>query len=380
MRDTSAADPLEALAREKSVTLRAARRLGRASSPTAPGSRCRRSTCRRRRRAARELLRPRRRRARGGRGRGARGDRRPIRRCARSSSTCSAGITRGDEVARGILAALDAIEIAVPIVVRLDGTNAEEGRAILAEAAPRSSTSSRRCSRRRGVPWSWPHERRLERARRAVPRRASRTARAPTWTCSSSGPRGARTALDVATGGGHVARRLREAGLEVVTLRPGPGMRADVIAFAEDLPFADGSFDLTVTRVAAHHFADVRAAVRELARVAADRVLVVDNLDLGPEVEEAERIRDPSHVRNYGEDEWRGFLADAGLAVEEVRSARAPGRARAVARAHGLRRRGRGARPRAPRRPRRGRPHPLPADRAPGTKSSRPGRQSRPEP
>jgi succinyl-CoA synthetase beta subunit len=46
------------------------------------------------------------------------------------------GITRCDEVARGILEALDRIEIAVPIVVRLDGTNAEEARAILADSAP----------------------------------------------------------------------------------------------------------------------------------------------------------------------------------------------------------------------------------------------------
>jgi succinyl-CoA synthetase beta subunit len=46
------------------------------------------------------------------------------------------GITRGDEVARGILTALEQIGIRHPIVVRLDGTNAEEGRAILAEAGP----------------------------------------------------------------------------------------------------------------------------------------------------------------------------------------------------------------------------------------------------
>jgi succinyl-CoA synthetase beta subunit len=46
------------------------------------------------------------------------------------------GITRGDEVARGILEALDRLKLDVPIVVRLDGTNAEEGRKILAEAAP----------------------------------------------------------------------------------------------------------------------------------------------------------------------------------------------------------------------------------------------------
>jgi succinyl-CoA synthetase beta subunit len=44
------------------------------------------------------------------------------------------GITRCDEVANGILQALDQIEVRVPIVVRLDGTNDEEGRRILAEA------------------------------------------------------------------------------------------------------------------------------------------------------------------------------------------------------------------------------------------------------
>jgi succinyl-CoA synthetase beta subunit len=44
------------------------------------------------------------------------------------------GITRTDEVARGILTALEQIGIEHPIVVRLDGTNAEEGRRILAEA------------------------------------------------------------------------------------------------------------------------------------------------------------------------------------------------------------------------------------------------------
>jgi SAM-dependent methyltransferase len=131
---------------------------------------------------------------------------------------------------------------------------------------------------------------------------------------------GLETAIDVATGGGHVARRLREAGLRVVSCDPSPGMEPDVICFAEDLPFADASFDLAVTRVAAHHFADVRAAVAELARVAVRRVVVVDNLFMGEAVEEAERIRDPSHVRNYSETEWRGFFAAAGLTVEEVRT------------------------------------------------------------
>jgi succinyl-CoA synthetase beta subunit len=46
------------------------------------------------------------------------------------------GITRCDEVAKGILQALSQMEITDPIVVRLDGTNAEEGRRLLTEAAP----------------------------------------------------------------------------------------------------------------------------------------------------------------------------------------------------------------------------------------------------
>ncbi len=46
------------------------------------------------------------------------------------------GITRCDEVARGILAALGQMAIDLPIVVRLDGTNADEGRRMLTEAAP----------------------------------------------------------------------------------------------------------------------------------------------------------------------------------------------------------------------------------------------------
>jgi SAM-dependent methyltransferase len=129
---------------------------------------------------------------------------------------------------------------------------------------------------------------------------------------------GAKTALDVATGGGHVARRLREAGLEVTTVDPAEGMRPDVVAPAERLPFGDASFDLVVTRLAAHHFADVRAAVRELVRVASRTVVIVDNTFGGEALEEAERVRDPSHVRCYSAEEWRDLLEDAGLGIDDV--------------------------------------------------------------
>jgi ubiquinone/menaquinone biosynthesis C-methylase UbiE len=130
---------------------------------------------------------------------------------------------------------------------------------------------------------------------------------------------GAERALDVATGGGHVARRLREAGINVVTTDPAPGMQPDVLCRAEDVPFADGSFDVVACRVAAHHFADIAKAVAEMARVSRDQVIVVDNAFLDDAAEEADRVRDPSHVRNYTEDEWRRLFADAGVRVEELR-------------------------------------------------------------
>lgn len=127
-------------------------------------------------------------------------------------------------------------------------------------------------------------------------------------------------ALDVATGGGHVARRLEEAGASVVSVDPAPGMRPTVVSSAEHLPFADDSFDVVACRIAAHHFDDVRAAVREMARVSRRRVVLQDNLFVGDDVEQAEKLRDPTHVRCYTETEWRDFFADAGLEVVDERT------------------------------------------------------------
>ena len=125
-------------------------------------------------------------------------------------------------------------------------------------------------------------------------------------------------ALDVATGGGHVARRLAEAGCRVTTCDAAEGMAPDVVCPAEKLPFADGSFDVVACRIAAHHFADVAAAVREMARVTRRLVVVEDTLYADERVEEAERLRDPTHVRSYSEAGWRGFMQAAGLVVERA--------------------------------------------------------------
>ena len=54
------------------------------------------------------------------------------------------GITRGEEVAKGIVEAMKRVELRAPIVIRLDGTNAEEGRSILASAGiPESKLMSK---------------------------------------------------------------------------------------------------------------------------------------------------------------------------------------------------------------------------------------------
>ena len=141
------------------------------------------------------------------------------------------GITRCDEVARGILAALERMTIEQPIVVRLDGTNAEEGRKVLADAAPPNLYVEPTMLEAPAKPWSWRSERLVGPAREAYRERA----RAPRGRGSRpdrrAGPRARETALDVATGGGHVARRLREAGLQVVSADPAPGMQA-----GRDLP------------------------------------------------------------------------------------------------------------------------------------------------
>lgn len=124
--------------------------------------------------------------------------------------------------------------------------------------------------------------------------------------------------LDVATGGGHVARRVREEGCTVVTADAAAGMKADVTAPADRLPFEDGSFDVVTCRLAAHHFPAIGAAVAELARVSNRLLVIEDNLFRGERVEEAERLRDPTHVRCYSEDEWKEMITDVGFEVEQV--------------------------------------------------------------
>jgi len=129
-------------------------------------------------------------------------------------------------------------------------------------------------------------------------------------------PRPGMTALDVATGGGHVADRLRAAGCDVTTCDLEPAMQPDVVCPADDMPFADRQFDTVVCRIAAHHFPDVAGAVREMARVCRERLVIEDTLYHSDAHEEAEQLRDPSHVRSHSAAEWESLVEGAGLRQE----------------------------------------------------------------
>lgn len=153
-------------------------------------------------------------------------------------------------------------------------------------------------------------------------------------------PRPADRALDVSTGGGHVALALAPHVARVTASDLTPQMLAAarrhlsargvtnadyVIADADALPFLDGSFDLVTVRIAPHHYPDAARAVREMARVLAPggRLVAIDNIapedaQLDALLNEWELRRDPSHIRAYTAAEWRVFVAEAGLRLTVI--------------------------------------------------------------
>jgi ubiquinone/menaquinone biosynthesis C-methylase UbiE len=149
-------------------------------------------------------------------------------------------------------------------------------------------------------------------------------------------------ALDIATGAGHTALALAPHVTKVIAYDVTQEMlcetKDNAIArgltnvatrkgIAEDLPFPDSTFDIVTVRQAPHHFANVHVAIREMARVAkmGARLVIVDSTSpedasLDRQWNRLEKLRDPSHVRNYRPSEWRAIVASAGLHIffEEV--------------------------------------------------------------
>lgn len=147
-------------------------------------------------------------------------------------------------------------------------------------------------------------------------------------------------ALDIATGGGHTALALAPHVRHVIASDLTPNMLAAAekflrekgvsnasfeIAAAEDLPFNDASFDIVSCRVAPHHFSDVRAFCREVARVLrpGGRFILIDSYApdddaLDEYINQVEWQRDNSHARSYRVPEWEQFIENAGLTIDHV--------------------------------------------------------------
>jgi ubiquinone/menaquinone biosynthesis C-methylase UbiE len=153
----------------------------------------------------------------------------------------------------------------------------------------------------------------------------------------SLSPKSTHRVLDVATGGGHTAVALAKRARRVVASDLTPRMLreartlaadagADNVAYAaadaEALPFEDGTFDRVTCRIALHHVPDVRCALKEFARVMrpGGRIGLIDSVVPGNPALDAflngiEKVRDPSHVRSYRNEEWLEFLAEAGFSL-----------------------------------------------------------------
>jgi ubiquinone/menaquinone biosynthesis C-methylase UbiE len=145
-------------------------------------------------------------------------------------------------------------------------------------------------------------------------------------------------ACDVATGGGHTALKIAPHVRRVIATDYAPTMLSAAQKFigkqgaanvdyvptdAENLPFAENSFDLITCRIAPHHFPDIFRFVRECARALkpGGRLVVEDHLlpedrRAAAYIEAFERLRDPSHNRALSESEWRGDFLDTDLMVE----------------------------------------------------------------
>lgn len=147
--------------------------------------------------------------------------------------------------------------------------------------------------------------------------------------------------VDVCGGAGHLSRHLHARAREFVVvdltaeqLQTGREAvaqeRIDNVRFLEGdalaLPFADGEFDLAMSRFAFHHLPDHAAALREMARVVrpGGHVAVIDMVGGGARHDELEILRDPSHTRAPSERSLLELIGEAGGQVTATVERRQP--------------------------------------------------------
>ncbi|GGD11491.1 class I SAM-dependent methyltransferase [Pontibacillus salipaludis] len=143
--------------------------------------------------------------------------------------------------------------------------------------------------------------------------------------------------LDIATGGGHVARTLAPLVKSVVIsdltkpmlhaaatyLKAYENVDA-VVADAEELPFLDESFDSVICRIAAHHFPNPERFIQEVARVLkkGGAFVLIDNVssehdEIADFYNNFEKKRDCSHQRALPISEWKSLMKHSLLQIQK---------------------------------------------------------------
>ena len=150
-------------------------------------------------------------------------------------------------------------------------------------------------------------------------------------------PNGSERAADVGCGGGHMSAALAGQVRELVAVDVTPQMLVQTgllarekglsnvvgcLADAQNLPFATEVFDIVTCRIVLHHVPDAGRAVMEMGRILKtggklfiQDILGIENVAAKDYMDEIERLRDPSHVKDYNTEEWKCFYKKAKLDV-----------------------------------------------------------------
>jgi ubiquinone/menaquinone biosynthesis C-methylase UbiE len=151
-------------------------------------------------------------------------------------------------------------------------------------------------------------------------------------------------ALDLGSGGGHVAYRLAPHAALVTAADLSAEMMAAVATTARErgltnietcttpaqsLPFDDATFDFLACRFSAHHWRGFEAGLCEARRVLrpGSTAVFIDVVSPGTaaldtHLQTIELLRDPSHVRDYGAEEWAAALVRAGFRLRATQHRR----------------------------------------------------------
>ncbi|HEU0165646.1 MAG TPA: methyltransferase domain-containing protein, partial [Thermomicrobiales bacterium] len=145
--------------------------------------------------------------------------------------------------------------------------------------------------------------------------------------------------IDIATGGGHVAKTFAPHVAKAIATDLTPEILLHAgnffaelgltnvetkLADAEELPFPDASADIVTCRIAPHHFPHPDRFVQEVTRVLrpGGRFVLIDSTVPAGEAalffNRFEKLRDPSHVRSLTADEWDLLITSTGLTIEIV--------------------------------------------------------------